>query len=291
MDNASYFIKNKALFGSYPTQESLKELEDNNVKYFIDLTQGEKEKNISLYTTKYNYINYPIADNYIPHNWRTFSVFILKICNIIKNLKNSEKCYVHCRGGHSRSGLVVACLICYIFDKKPHEAIEYTTKCHNNRKNIREKWKKLCCPQSFLQKKFIYKFFENLKFYELNRYNIFTYGFSMRSHHNIETEIGNFKTVKEAYDEYINIYLTKNEEDYDIEGFQDYKIQIMTDLIKNKFETHIDIRENLLNTGLRVLISHYKEDEFWAEGMHGKGKNMLGIILMNIRKEYYEKME
>ena len=290
MDNASYFIKNKALFGSYPTQESLKELEDNNVKYFIDLTQGEKEKNISLYTTKYNYMNYPIADNYIPHNWRTFSVFILKICNIIKNLKNNEKCYIHCRGGHSRSGLVVACLVCYIFDKKPPESIEYTTKCHNNRQNIREKWKKLCCPQSFLQKKFIYKFFENLKFYELNRCNIFTYGFSIRSHHNIETDIGNFKNVKDAYDEYIKIYLIDNE-DFDFEEFQEYKVLIMTQLLKNKFKRHDDIRENLLNTGLRILINHYKDDEFWSEGIHGKGKNMLGNILMGIRREYYEKME
>ena len=46
MDNASFFIKNRALFGSFPTQESVEELEKNGVKYFINLTDLAIEKNI-----------------------------------------------------------------------------------------------------------------------------------------------------------------------------------------------------------------------------------------------------
>lgn len=44
MDN--YFIKNKAIFGGYPTQEIVNKLEeDQKVVLFIDLTQDD-EKNL-----------------------------------------------------------------------------------------------------------------------------------------------------------------------------------------------------------------------------------------------------
>ena len=66
MDNASFFIKNRALFGSFPTQESVDELEKNGVRYFINLTDLTIEKNIIPYKTNYVYFNYPIIDNYIP---------------------------------------------------------------------------------------------------------------------------------------------------------------------------------------------------------------------------------
>ena len=99
MDNSSYFIKNRALFGSFPTQESILELEDHGVRYFVDLTDLTKEKKIFAYKTKYTYINYPIDDHSIPDNIRTFSSFIIKISNIIKNLKQDQRILIHCKGG------------------------------------------------------------------------------------------------------------------------------------------------------------------------------------------------
>ena len=33
MDRSSYFIKDKALFGSYPTQSAIQELENEGVRY------------------------------------------------------------------------------------------------------------------------------------------------------------------------------------------------------------------------------------------------------------------
>ena len=47
MDYCSYFIKDKAIFGSFPTQESVYELENEGVKYFVDLTDNDKEKKIT----------------------------------------------------------------------------------------------------------------------------------------------------------------------------------------------------------------------------------------------------
>ena len=99
MDNSSYFIKDRALFGSFPSQESVLELEENGVRYFVDLTDISKEKKIFAYSTKYTYINYSIDDHSIPNDIITFSAFIIKISNIIKNLKKDERVYIHCKGG------------------------------------------------------------------------------------------------------------------------------------------------------------------------------------------------
>ena len=83
MEKSSYFIENRAMFGSFPTQESVDLLEKEGVRFFINLTNNY-EKKITPYKTKYNYINYPIKDRHTPINNKTFSQFIIKLSNIIR---------------------------------------------------------------------------------------------------------------------------------------------------------------------------------------------------------------
>lgn len=163
MDTCSYFIKDKALFGSYPSDVSVKELEDNGVRYFVNLTYDDEDK-IKQYHTNYQIITYNIKDRSIPYDLLTFTQFISHLADIIKQLKISEKIYIHCKGGHGRSGLVVACLICYIFKLSPYEALNYTSKCHSNRSVMREKWRKIGSPQTHLQKKFVHQLFRPINY-------------------------------------------------------------------------------------------------------------------------------
>lgn len=287
MDNSSFFIKNKALFGSYPSQESVNELEENGVRYFVNLVEIDEKNIYKPYKTNYNYIHYPIKDNYIPTNWKSFASLIIKLSKIIKNLKDNDKLYINCRAGHSRSALVVACLICYMFDLSPSESLDYTTKCHNMRKNLKNRWKKLSAPQIYIQKKFVYKFFEPLRFYSSSKNNIFSYGFSSISSHDIKIENKIFPNAKIAYEESIKNYCSKNKINIDdIET--KIKIKIMTQILKIKFETHTDIFQKLINTGLRRLIEYSKDDTFWSNSIHGSGNNYTGKILINIRNKYYE---
>jgi len=46
---------------------------------------------------------------------------------LVNQLENN-KLYIHCRGGHGRAGLVVACLLCSIYDYPPEKSIELTSK-------------------------------------------------------------------------------------------------------------------------------------------------------------------
>ncbi len=61
------------------------------------------------------------------------------------------------------------------------------------------------------------------------------------------------------------------------------KVNRMYNVLKVKF-TDNDLMEKLLNTGRSILIENSKTDSFWGIGRRGKGKNMLGKLLMEIRE-------
>jgi hypothetical protein len=163
MERCSYFIPGKALFGSYPSQETVDLLETEGVRCFIDLT-FQDERFINKYKTRFKYINYPIKDRSIPINWISFAQLIVKLCDIIKSLDDNEKVYIHCKGGHGRSGVLVACILCYYYNISPYESLLLTSKCHSERPQMREKWRRLGSPQSKKQKEFVYAFFKPLYF-------------------------------------------------------------------------------------------------------------------------------
>jgi ribA/ribD-fused uncharacterized protein len=68
-------------------------------------------------------------------------------------------------------------------------------------------------------------------------------------------------------------------------GWEDLKIGIMTEVVRDKFTRHPDLGEKLLATGNARLVKGNKEgDQFW--GMcRGRGQNHLGKILMKVRAE------
>jgi len=175
MDRSSYFIKDKALFGSFPTKDAITELEKEGVRYFIDLTFPD-ENNITPYFTKYKYISFPIKDRYYPENKHEFTEFILKIADIIVNLNDGEKVYIHCKGGHGRSGVVVSILLYHLFNLSPESALEHTKKSHNDRLVMRDKWRKIGSPQTYQQKIFVHNFCNSLTFTntkeELSEYKV-----------------------------------------------------------------------------------------------------------------------
>ena len=70
--------------------------------------------------------------------------------------------------------------------------------------------------------------------------------------------------------------------------WEDVKVDIMKSVVKAKFDQHIELQEQLVATGNRCLIEvNVWHDKFWGVS-GGKGKNMLGRILMDLRKEYKE---
>ena len=59
---------------------------------------------------------------------------------------------------------------------------------------------------------------------------------------------------------------------------------IMRQGVLKKFETHADIREVLISTGDELIVENSPVDYYWGCGADGSGKNMLGLILMEVRE-------
>ncbi|AFY49671.1 hypothetical protein Nos7524_3897 [Nostoc sp. PCC 7524] len=66
--------------------------------------------------------------------------------------------------------------------------------------------------------------------------------------------------------------------------WEQVKDNIMREAVLCKFATHADIKEILLATGNEEIVENSPIDYYWGCGADGSGKNMLGIILMEVRE-------
>lgn len=296
MERCSYFIQDKALFGSFPSQETVLHLEEQGVRCFIDLTDSDESKT-TPYVTKYKYIKYPIVDRKIPKDWKSFAQLVVKICQVIHTLGTGEKVYVHCKGGHGRSGIMVACIFCHYYGLNPDEALKQTSKCHSNRPEMREKWRKLGSPQGKRQKDFVHTFFRPLKFIRPESHG-YTIGMhNMSSHPVTIPNVGTFPNAQLAFQyfrdpgnkEFVeNLFRGKycqnllNEQNRD---WEEHKVEYMYKVLQYKFEQHEELRRNLMNTGLRPLVKG-SHDIYWGDGGNGQGKNIHGKLLNKLRSQF-----
>ena len=295
MDYCSYFIPNKGLFGNYPTTNRAKELEENGVTQYVNLTLPHEVEND--YNTNKSVINFPIIDRQVPDNIYKFCKFIIKLAKIIDN---TNKTYIHCRGGHGRAGLVVACLLCYKYNYCPQKSLELTNFFHSQRKIMREKWRKIGSPQTRKQQSFIFKLFKPLYFYKAYKCGP-AVGLSNLSLHSIIIEnVGKFKVSLAAYEafrdlddkEYIKQLQECNPYHIRLLGSKKKKSivnkrEVMKKILQCKLEQHKHIKDTLINTGFRPIYYTYKFNNYWGYGENHNGNNELGKLWMEIRNNFY----
>lgn len=66
--------------------------------------------------------------------------------------------------------------------------------------------------------------------------------------------------------------------------WEQVKDDIMRQAVLRKFATHADIGEVLLSTGDELIVENAPGDYYWGCGADGSGKNMLGLVLMEVRQ-------
>ena len=67
--------------------------------------------------------------------------------------------------------------------------------------------------------------------------------------------------------------------------WEEVKDGIMKKAVLEKFKQNKEICKVLFSTGEENIIERTTNDYYWGCGKDGSGKNMLGIILMEVRKE------
>lgn len=69
--------------------------------------------------------------------------------------------------------------------------------------------------------------------------------------------------------------------------WDDIKVDVMTRAVRAKFTQHDDLRDILLSTGDATIHENSPRDMFWGI----RGEDMLGKVLMRIRKEINGQVE
>ncbi len=69
------------------------------------------------------------------------------------------------------------------------------------------------------------------------------------------------------------------------QDWENVKENIMLEAVMAKFTQYDELRKLLLSTGEAKLVEHTDNDTYWGDGGDGSGKNRLGSILMQVRKQ------
>ncbi|PSF39368.1 Swarming motility protein YbiA [Aphanothece hegewaldii CCALA 016] len=69
------------------------------------------------------------------------------------------------------------------------------------------------------------------------------------------------------------------------------KNDVMREALYAKFTQHPDLTKKLLATKDVQLIEHTPNDGYWGDGGDGSGKNMLGLLLMEIRAQIRKELQ
>jgi ribA/ribD-fused uncharacterized protein len=72
-------------------------------------------------------------------------------------------------------------------------------------------------------------------------------------------------------------------------NWEDIKLDVMTDIVRSKFNQHPELKSNLLETGqAHIEYGNSLDDSYWGISPinSGMGLNNLGLILMELREEF-----
>lgn len=284
--NYSYFIEDKCMFGSYPSVEKdVVKLIDLGVVLFVNLvTPEEKLEDYThiLHNKNIEYINFPIGDNKYPNNnIYDFYKLIYNIINKIKNINSNEKIYIHCKGGHGRSGMVSCFILCFMYNISPELSIRYITECHRNRENLKKKWINSKCPNSKRQRFFIFKSFVKIVIdNQCDKENMFC-GFNLNSNHEIKINNITFQNCEIALKTIIENFKNDNLNEIDNQTIEN----ILKDILIKKFEQHKKLIYTLIKTGIKSIIYDVVLRE--SNDKYSIKVIKIGRILEEIRRMYY----
>ncbi len=161
-ETSAYFVNDQCLFGAFPTQHQIQQLEDWGVDIVVNLTHNN-EKKIKPYKTRAKVIQFIIPDRSVPENVREFCALVI---HLTREIRNCKKIYIHCKGGHGRSGLLVASILCYLHKINPNTSFiktsEYhaTRPVHSTKPRKNQFWKTKGSPQTTEQREFVRNIFQ-----------------------------------------------------------------------------------------------------------------------------------
>jgi ribA/ribD-fused uncharacterized protein len=79
--------------------------------------------------------------------------------------------------------------------------------------------------------------------------------------------------------------LAEENKDQRDSNWEEIKLDVMKEILHCKVEQHPYVKKKLLQSGDRDIVEDSWRDEYWGWGESRKGKNMLGKLWREVRKE------
>ena len=132
----SNWLSDKLCVGGYPKNKfELDKILATGITTFICLNEPFEKDRIYKYEKDFPkdknclFINEPIEDMSI-----TSDVKVRALCeNILKKIHKGEKIYIHCRGGHGRTGTIAAIVLYMLYKLSIQEIFDYLQYSHDQR--------------------------------------------------------------------------------------------------------------------------------------------------------------
>jgi protein-tyrosine phosphatase len=132
--NTSNFVTDNLYMGGYPSNKAdVDKLLSIGINTFVCLNGADKKQFYKYeddLPKNINYINEPIQDMSI-----TTDEKIISLCqNIVHRIKvKGDKIFVHCAGGHGRTGTVVSCVLYLLYKLSLEQILDYLQFTHDQR--------------------------------------------------------------------------------------------------------------------------------------------------------------
>lgn len=68
------------------------------------------------------------------------------------------------------------------------------------------------------------------------------------------------------------------------QDWEQIKYAVMKKALAAKFTQHLDLYTNLMDTGSAIIVERTENDAIWGDGGDGRGTNLLGKALMDVRE-------
>ena len=136
--NSNWVIRNKILVGCYPLSQ-IQTLIDLGLTEIISLQTPYELKGFDSYLPMINlpqikYYNFPIPDRKVVND-QLMTQYMDQILSIVQGGGGSptKLVYIHCKGGHGRTGVVVSLMLGCFYQLSSQQALELTQKLHDAR--------------------------------------------------------------------------------------------------------------------------------------------------------------
>ena len=162
-DYSNWLIPNRICVGGYPRSKEVDNIVSVGITTFVNLVEEDEQLRCGPFyfaqskkkTTlpKLNYITFPIRDKNIEDDEK-----VKQLVELLVTLVNrGEVLYMHCVGGHGRTGTIAAILLGRLYSLSAHDSLGWVQSFHD----VRPVTNGRNSPESTLQRNQVFRLLSN----------------------------------------------------------------------------------------------------------------------------------